>query len=121
MLRKAKSTNPELITLISILKKKSREEKANIWLDVAEGLVKPKRKRVEVNLSRLNRYAQKGETVVVPGKVLGSGTIRHPFTVAAFAFSEKAKDKLKAAKAKRLSILELVEKNPKGTNVKIIG
>ena len=120
-MRKTKSTNPELITLVSFLKKKSRENKANIWLEVAEGLVKPKRKRVGVNLSRLNRYTKQGETAVVPGKVLGSGTITHPFTVAAFAFSEKAKDKLKAAKAKRLSIPELVEKNPKGTDVKIIG
>jgi ribosomal protein L18E len=39
----------------------------------------------------------------------------------AFAFSEKAKEKLKAAKGKSLSFSDIVKKNPKGSNVKIIG
>jgi ribosomal protein L18E len=34
--------------------------------------------------------------------------------------SDKAKKKLKAAKAKHLSIPELMEKNPTGANVRII-
>jgi large subunit ribosomal protein L18e len=73
-----------------------------------------------VNLSRINRYTQRGNTIVVPGKVLASGTLNHAVTVAAFSASEKAKEKLKAIKAKYVSIPELVEKNPKGSNVKII-
>ena len=119
-MRKTKSTNPELVGLISFLKKQSREKEANIWLDVAEYLAKPSRRRIAVNLSRLNRYTQKNEMIVVPGKVLGAGTIEHPITVAAFDFSETAKNKLKAAKAKPLSIPELAKKNPAGTNIKII-
>jgi large subunit ribosomal protein L18e len=59
--------------------------------------------------------------VVVPGKVLGAGRIDHPVHVAAFTFSEQARSKILRAKGKCLSILELMEKNPKGTNVKIIG
>jgi len=58
--------------------------------------------------------------VVVPGKLLGAGALDHAVTVAAFGASEKAKEKLAAAKAKYLSIPELVEKNPKGANIKII-
>jgi large subunit ribosomal protein L18e len=73
-----------------------------------------------VNLSRINRHTEKREVIVVPGKVLGTGTLNHPVTVAAFGASEKAKEKLAAAKAKYLSISELVKKNPKGTKVKII-
>jgi ribosomal protein L18E len=41
-------------------------------------------------------------------------------TVAAFDASKKAKEKLKAARAKYLSIAELAAKNPTGANVKII-
>jgi len=119
--KKIKTTNPELIGLIRFLKKQGRENKANIWRDVAESLAKPRRKRIAVNVSRLNRYAQKNEMVVVPGKVLGAGEINHPITVAAFAFSEKANEKIKAAKGKCLSFFDLVKKNPKGSNVKIIG
>lgn len=120
-MKKLKTMNPELIELIRFLKKQSRENKAEIWRDIAQRLAKPRRERVTVNLSRLNRYTQKRETVVIPGKVLGTGEINHPITVTAFAFSEKAKEKIMAAKGKYLSFSELVKKKPKGSNVKIIG
>lgn len=74
-----------------------------------------------MNISRLNRFTKKGETIVVPGKVLGSGRIDHHLTVAAFAFSELAKSKISKAKGKCLGIADLIDKNPKGTNVKILG
>jgi len=119
--KKAKTTNPELIELICFLKKQSRENKANIWRDIAERLAKPKRKRIAVNISHINRYTQKNEMIVVQGKVLGAGEIGHPVTVAAFAFSENAKEKIKAKRGKCLSFFDLIKKNPKGSNVKIIG
>jgi large subunit ribosomal protein L18e len=57
---------------------------------------------------------------VVPGKILGTGNLNHALTIAAFGLSCKAEEKLRAVKAKYLSISELVEKNPTGANVKII-
>jgi large subunit ribosomal protein L18e len=119
--KKLKTTNPELKELIIFLKKQSRENKANIWRTIAERLAKSRRTRVAVNLSRINRYTQKSETVAVPGKVLGSGEIEHPVTIAAFAFSEKAKEKIIAAKGKCLSFSDLIKKKPTGSDVKIIG
>jgi large subunit ribosomal protein L18e len=119
-MRKTKSTNPELVQLIHLLKKQAREAQANIWLDVAEYLAKPSRQRTAVNLSQISRRTEKKAVIVVPGKILGAGALNHPVTVAAFGASEKAKEKLAAAKAKYLSIPELVEENPKGANVKII-
>lgn len=92
-----------------------------IWLDIAENLAKPKPRRAAVNLSQINRNTQKNDTIVVPGKVLGTGSLNHSLTVAAFDVSENAKEKLKAARAKYLSIPELVAKNPTGTKIKIIG
>ncbi len=118
---KTKSTNPQLIQLIHFLRQKSKENDAKIWKDIAKRLAKPRRRRVSVNVSRLNRYTNKNETVVVPGKVLGAGSINHPINVAAFSFSTKAKEKIKAAKGKLLSIHQLAKKNPKGSKVKIIG
>lgn len=120
MVKKIKSTNPQVTELILLLRKQSREKKASIWLDIAEYLSKPRRRRITVNLSRLNRFSPKNGTVVVPGKVLGTGKISQPITVAAFAFSEKAKKKLESVKGKCLTISEIIAKNPKGTNVKII-
>ncbi|MEM3666371.1 MAG: 50S ribosomal protein L18e [Candidatus Bathyarchaeia archaeon] len=120
-MKKTDTTNPELLELIRFLKKQGRENKASIWREIAESLSKPRRKRIAVNLSRLNRYTQKNETVAVPGKVLGAGEINHPIIVAAFAFSARAKEKITAAKGRCLSFFDLVKKNPNGSNVKIIG
>jgi large subunit ribosomal protein L18e len=119
-MKETKSTNPQLIQLIRFLKKQGNENEAKIWRDVAKHLAKTRQQRAAVNLSRINRNTQKSDMIVVPGKILGSGTIDHTVTVAALNASEKAKEKLAAAKAKYLSIPELVEKNPKGSNIKII-
>ena len=119
-MKEIKSTNPELIQLVRFLKKQSTEKNAYIWRDVAKHLAKARKQHIAVNLSRINRHTQKSDVVVVPGKVLGTGTLNHSITVAAFSASGKAKEKLAAAKAKYLSIPELVEKNPKGAKVKII-
>lgn len=119
-MKEAKTTNPELVTLIRSLRKKARENNADIWRDIANRLSKSRRKRIAVNLSRLNRHTQSRDTAVVPGKVLGSGKVDHPIKVAAFAFSEQAKSKILEAKGKCLTIDQLMKKNPKGTNVKII-
>lgn len=120
-MKKNDTTNPELIELIRFLRKQSKENKVNIWRDIAERLAKPRRKRISVNISRLNRNTQKSEIVVVPGKVLGSGEISHPITVAAFAFSEKAQEKIKSARGKCTSFSDFIKKNPKGSRVKVIG
>jgi large subunit ribosomal protein L18e len=119
-MRETKTTNPQLIELIGLLKKESREKQAAIWLDVADHLAKSRSQRVAVNLSKINRHTKKADVVVVPGKLLASGNIDHAVTVASFDISDKAKAKLEAVKAKYITILELLEKNPKGSNVKII-
>ncbi len=119
-MRETKTTNPELIKLIRFLKKQSREKDAVIWYDVAEYLSKPSRQHIAVNLSKINRYTERGNTIVVPGKILASGTLSHAVTVAAFGASERAQEKMKAARAKYLSITDLAEKNPTGSDVKII-
>ncbi|MCD6325690.1 50S ribosomal protein L18e [Candidatus Bathyarchaeota archaeon] len=119
--RRTEITNPDLLRLIRFLRKKSRENEAAIWRRIAEMLSKPKRRRIAVNVSRINRYSKENDEVVVPGKVLGAGVINHPVKVAAFAFSDKARSKIIKAKGECLTIPELAEMNPKGSNVKITG
>ncbi len=120
-MRKTGPTNIVLRKTIRELYKLSNQYKAPIWRAVAEELEKPRRQRRAVNISRINRYTKEGDVVVVPGKVLGAGTLDHPVTVAAAAFSKTAIEKIKAAGGKVLSILELARENPSGSNVKIIG
>ena len=116
-----KSDNPVLVSVTRFLKIKATEFKAPIWRTLAKKLEKSNKKRCAVNLSRINRYTEDGETVTVPGKVLGGGTLDHKVTVAAFQFSDEAKKKIEATGGECLTFSDLIEKNHKGKNLKIIG
>lgn len=107
--------------LATLLKKKARENNAPIWEAAAKLLSKPRRRRICVNLSRIDRCSSEGSTVLVPGKVLGGGKLTHKVVVGAFKFSEKARSKIEAAGGRCLSILKLVEENPKGTGIRLLG
>ena len=111
---KSCKTNPQLIATIDTLKAKTRETEAAIWRDIALRLEKPKRNWAEANLSKLERYAQDGETIVVPGN------ISKKITVAAYDFSDAAAKAIVAAGGKTLTLEELAESNPKGTGVRIM-
>lgn len=119
--RRRGTTNPNLMALLRLLRKVSNKHKARIWKDVAEYLSRTRSRRIAVNVSRINRYTREGDVVIVPGKVLGAGILDHPVTVAAFSFSKQAREKILMAKGKCISIQELIEMNPTGSNVKIIG
>jgi len=115
-----RKTNPNLVKLIEELLKASAMNDAPIWKDIAERLAKPKRLYAEVNVSKIQRYAKEGETIIVPGKVLGGGKITKAVTVAALSFSESARRKIIEAGGKCLTIKELLEINPTGSGVRIM-
>ncbi len=114
-------TNKIAQGLIGELKKKAIVDKAPLWKRIATDLEKSTRSRRSVNLSRLNRFSKENEMIVVPGKVLGSGEITHKVTIAAYAFSEGAIEKLKKQNCDVLLLPELLKKNPKPTDVRILG
>lgn len=117
---KLSKSNENLLKLIEELKVLSYKKKARIWKDVAKRLSKPSRNWAEVNVSRIARHAKKKETILVPGKLLGAGIIDIPLTVAAFSSSESARKKIKDAGGKAITIRELMEANPNGSNVRIM-
>ncbi len=114
-------TDPRVGALIRELKKLSKEKGVRIWKDIAERLEGPRRNWAEVNLSKLQRYAQEGETILVPGKVLGAGELRKRLLVAAFSFSRSAMEKIRAAGGEAMTIEELMARNPSGSGVRIMG
>ncbi len=113
--------NPSLVRLIEDLKEMSRTHEVGIWRDIATKLERPGRNWAEVNISRVARFAKQGETIVVPGKLLGSGNITFRVTVAAFTLSAQAKKKIEDAGGKAIYIDELVKVNPKGSGIRIMG
>lgn len=113
-------TNIWLRLLVSKLIKYSNIYKSKVWRRVAQELKRPTRQRVEVNLSRINRNAKEGSTIVVPGSVLGAGHIKRPVKVAAYRFSAKAKKKIEEAGGQAITLEELLEQNPQGKGVIIL-
>ena len=102
------------------LNKKSKTENAAIWKDVANRLGRSNRRTAEVNLSDIARYANADETVLVPGKVLSNGDLTEKVNVAAFKFSQKAQEKIESAGGECVSIDDIMESNPKGSNIRIM-
>ncbi|MFX1513958.1 MAG: 50S ribosomal protein L18e [Promethearchaeota archaeon] len=120
MVKTTGPTDPNIITLIRLLKKTAKTENAPIWKRVAAILSNPRRTRPEVNLSVVNRHSKKGETVLVPGKVLGAGTLEHSVTIAAVTFSGVAQEKIKQQGGNCISILDLLTLNPNGSNIRLL-
>ena len=118
-----KPTGPTSSTtreIINKLKKVSRDNKSAIWKDIAKRLSKPRRIRPVVNILKIDKYAEKGDHIIIPGKLLSLGTLTKPVTIAALNASESAIRKIEDAKGTFLTLPELAKKNPKGNNIKIL-
>ena len=111
----ADPTNPILIETIETLE----EAEASFWNDVAENLGKVNRRRPEVNISDIERNTEEGDTVVVPGKVLGSGRLSKEVNVAAFKASSGARNHIEE-EGEFMFIQELFDENPEAENLKVI-
>jgi large subunit ribosomal protein L18e len=120
MSKRYDKSNPRLTELIRLLKKTSSENEVQIWRDIAIRLEKSSNNYAEVNVSKINRYAKEGETLLVPGKVLGSGLLDCRVTVAALNFSEAAEDKIAGKQGECITIEQLLAQNPKGSHVRIL-
>jgi large subunit ribosomal protein L18e len=121
MVKKNIKTNPALISIINELKKQANEKDKAIWKDVALRLEKSSKNWPEVNLNRISKYISDKETAIIPGKVLSDGKLTKKVTIAAWAFSDKAQEKIKKAGGKPISIEELIKNNPDGKNIRILG
>ena len=115
-----KITNPELLETIRFLKTKARETKSEVWSAAAEQLSSARSRRAALNLNHISRASAANAVVLVPGKVLGDGALRHPVVVAAFRFSATAKAKIEKEGGKCLTIQDLVGRYPNGSKVQIL-
>ncbi|MDO8656981.1 MAG: 50S ribosomal protein L18e [Nanoarchaeota archaeon] len=119
MVARTGPTNYELQTLLTQLELPARESR--FWKRISEELNKPSRQRRAVNVYKIDKYAQAGETVIVPGKVLSVGELHKKVDVAAVNFSTGAKEKIIQAKGRAITISELLHENPQGKKVRILG
>lgn len=114
---KLKNKNPEMKKMIEDFKKKSAGK--GMFNALAEKLNRPRRKCYEMNLDRLEKFANAKETIVVPGVVLGKGNLTKPLNVAAIKFSGSARQKIEKAGGKCMELSDIDEKNV--SKVRIMG
>ncbi|MDY6773869.1 MAG: 50S ribosomal protein L18e [Candidatus Nanohaloarchaea archaeon] len=113
-------TNPVLKEAVRKCEEAGRRNDASVWERTAEELKKPNREMREVNLSTIEREADEGDTVVVPGKVMGSGRLTEDITVGAFKFTNGALEAINEA-GEAVYLEELVDENPEGEGVILLG
>ena len=114
-------TNQVVIRMAKDLKKASTSNDAPIWSKLAEYVLKPSAARRDINLYRIGQLTKENDTVVFPGKVLGTGNIPHKITLCSFSISNSAAMKIIENGGKIISYLELIEKNPTGKGVVLLG
>lgn len=104
------------------LEKYGKKKKEAVWLAIAEKLRKPRRARVKINMWKLGLLSEKfgGKILVVPGKVLGTGSATGKISVAAFEFSESAMDKIGKGKGEAIKLQGLMERNPKASSLVLV-
>ena len=117
---KLKTTNIELFETIRDLKKLSNSTGVGVYRAVAEKLSKPASRRSEVNLSKIEKNTQDKEVVIVPGKVLGTGTLTKKVTIVGFTASQSAIDKIEKVGATFVPIREFISKKH-DTKIRILG
>ncbi len=103
------------------LRKRSKAKKENIWKDVARNVLAARRNRPVVNIGEISRNSKDGSIVLIAGKVLGAGKLDHKVTVAAYSFSEEAKEKVVSSGGKCLSLGELMESSTSAKGVIVLG
>jgi len=117
--RRARIVDPQRIQVYHVLSKAGKESR--FWKAVSEEILKQRRRRRTVNVIHISRSTSPNDSVVVPGKVLGTGAIGHPITLGAYSCSPVALKKIENAGGKVLPIEEMAKRNPSGKGLKILG
>jgi large subunit ribosomal protein L18e len=114
-------TNQVVIRMAKELKKASTKNDAPIWARLAEYALKPSAARRHINVNRIGQLTKDTDTVVFPGKVLGTGDIDHKITLCSFSISNSAAAKILEKGGKVVSFSDLIAKHPTGKGVVLLG
>ena len=110
---KAKSNDGLQETIRLALKNKA-------WFKIAQILSASTRQYSSVNLGQIDKVSKQGEIIVVPGKVLSSGSLTKKVRIASLGISAEAKDKLKETKSEYLYLAKEIQSNVKAEGVRVI-
>ncbi len=114
-------TNQIVIQMVKTLRGASKKNNAPIWEKLAELALKPTRAKRTINLGQLDKFVADNDVVIVPGKVLGTGSLSHKISICSFSISTTGAKKITESGGKILDISQIIKNHPTGKGVKIIG
>lgn len=109
-----RKSNPSIVETINL----ANENES--WKSLAKFLSSGSRNYASVNLKQIDQKTTAGDTVLIPGKVLGTGDLSKKVRICSLSISQSAKDKLKKSKSEYASILDEIKINKKAEGLKII-
>jgi large subunit ribosomal protein L18e len=114
-------TNQVVIQMVKALRGASKKNNAPIWEKLAEFALKPTRAKRTLNLGQIDKFVSDNDVIIVPGKVLGTGSLSHKITLCSFSISSTGAKKIMQSGGKILDITQIIKNYPTGKGVKIIG
>jgi large subunit ribosomal protein L18e len=120
MRRLKKLVDEKLYRIAIMAEKAGRKSNSRFWLAFARELLRNREFRAEINLGQVSRLTSPGETVVIPGKLLGDGEIEHPVRISSISASSSAISKLIKAGGEYVPIERLISENPDGKKLKLL-
>lgn len=112
--RLKRKSNPSIVDTIKVANENDS------WKALAKVLSSGSRNYAAVNLKQIDEKTTAGDTILIPGKVLGSGDLTKKVKICALSISQSAVDKLKKTKSEYSSILDEIKNNKKAEGIKVI-
>jgi large subunit ribosomal protein L18e len=109
-----RKTNPQLAATASLA------SKSPAWFKFAKLFSQSTRKHSAVNLGKIDTQTSMGDTIIVPGRVLGVGEITKKVRICSFGISKEARENLKKTRSEWIHVLDEIKKNPKAEGIKVI-
>lgn len=95
--------------LLKLEEASHKEQYGAFWKSIYKRVYVSRRRRISVNINRINQYSKEGDNIIVPGKVLSQGKLDHSVNITAISFSEKAKKELAESKSKTISLDDMLK------------
>jgi len=113
--------NSTRIRLGKALANHARATKKNLWKDASQAVLASRKNRPVVSIDTISKNSKDGGRVIVPGKVLASGSLKHRVTVAALSFSEGAKKKIVESGGQCVSLSDFMQSSKDVKGVLVLG
>jgi len=114
-------TSSTTLLMARELKKASKSNDAPLWMRLSREALKPSIARRTININKINKLTKEGDVVFFAGKILGTGNLDHSITISSFAISSTAARKIQNAGGKFQNYKIMIQNNPAGKDVILLG